>query len=393
MAMRREASSLFLAIRKDPNQWAELVPLIFKYDTNLHGSPDEEDFFCDNFPVDVFLDIVLNVSDQPTESMAIQCLAHASESPRFRAELFANDTVLFFLLKLLQSDDLYVVRSSFQLMKNVVKKSAESRDFLLTNGLLEFLKESTLEYPSIELLLSICSVNPPMSECFVEPILALLASVLDGAPILDIGLALDAILALLKNGTTGVNADDFLELLGHLVLSQQPAIVPLALEIILYATHITEDIYSHLVELLESDENPAVLKILMKVLLQFSDVFQPSFWPRVLRVLRSSQYSVQICCVRVLCKNFGPSWANDLDFFEMVLSFLECHEVVKDCLSVLRMILSLNADSGLQDRRIEKVMDSYKLLEDLAAMEDEQTAELAALCLEQIEIYRNHRSL
>jgi hypothetical protein len=141
---------------------------------------------------------------------------------------------------------------------------------------------------------------------------------------------------------------------------------------LLFVERIDRDLVIFLLELLETEENPTVLKGLGEVFVRYKEFVDAEFHSRVFerfrRVFHWVPYSVQIGCVRSICEYFSTEWIGDMGVFEILLGFVDRPEVSKECMEVLGVMVESGTGA-------EKFQDLAEVLERLVEGEYGELAE------------------
>jgi hypothetical protein len=352
--------------------------------SNLQLSLSEHSFFCDNFPFGIFLAIVTQVSDPELRSRAIQCLGHASESPQFPAQDFANEPVLAFLVSTFESPDSSMWQGALEIICNTIRRYPEVRDFLLHAGLLGHiarLSRDSMCYVLAETLLAICRVQPPPTEHFSEPIVAVIKLFLHGAPVDILDLALSAAVALLRHGAPGVTGDHFVEFLPQVIVSDMPALVPAALEVLGYVSELSPDLCAIVLEVLANEEKPGVLRKLGELLARFHGVFQPLCGARIFELLigkiGSSLYNVEVVLLRTAVMYFDSAFLGDLQVFRIFLRFAASEEMCLDAFGILQAMIGGTSNEEIRTEMMSLLVESFGRFEELCTSENDEIASAA----------------
>jgi hypothetical protein len=185
-----------------------------------------------------------------------------------------------------------------------------------------------------------------------------------------------------------VSGDHFAEFLPQMVASDQPALVPPALEVLAHASGLSADMCEIVVDVLAPEERPAVLLRLAALLGRFRSVFQPACGPRIFALLLGKVapaiYNVQVALVRAAVLYFDPAFAADLRVFAVFLRFAACEEVAPGACEVL--LAMVRAAAGHARAEMEAMLaDSGGAFEDLCGSDNDEVAAAAqqiALLLE-----------
>ena len=378
-----EASFLemFRVAKSEPTKVVALIPEMYSCMMNMAMSPMLFDSFCENFPFDVVLNAAVTNPDDELRSLALQCIGQASDSKTFPVEIFANPDVLGFLLASTASDDSAMTKAVFDTVGNIVKRSEDARNWVLAAGIMARLFDLPLSFNAASLVSSICEVSVPPDQ-FLPPIVEYLRRILDGAEIGIMELGLSAVYSLLDNGAH-VDPTSLLEFLPHMLLSNDPSIVPGALKILLFVPEIPGEIAQILLQILETEDKSNVVSVLAQVISKFSEPFRP--WSQQIFSLLISKvgkgifkYPVEVRCLLAAFQFCDGSVS--LPFFKLLLRYVGAREITCQCIThMLSMISRTPGDQRAE--MLQLLSDSSTVFEDLLTDADEQIVAAAEQCL------------
>lgn len=375
---------MFDAVKKDASAAIGLMEGIYYRMIKMSMSPKVVREFRDNFPFVTFVRLACETTNPDLASLAVQCVAEASESELFPSDEFANEAVLGVFARFTASEDTLMVKAAIRVIGNVVRASATARDWIIVVGIMDRLVGLDASFNNVELVLKMCQVAPPPSPPLVVPVCVYLKRVLDRAEVDVLDLAISAVCALLENGAD-VSADAFMTDLPHLIASGEPAIVPQALKVLLYVSAPNPEICQIMMNVLQEEDKPAVLIALSKVLSRFHEVCRPIcgslVFETLLSKLGSLPYRAEVACVGAALQYFDVAYANDMRVFRIATKFVRADELARICMSVIMVMLPRAPNDALKAEMLDLMASVTDVLDDICASGDETMVTLAEQCL------------
>jgi hypothetical protein len=194
-------------------------------------------------------------------------------------------------------------------------------------------------------------------------------------------LALGSAVALLRHGAPGLTGDHFHEFLPQLILSEHPALVPAALEVLSYVSELSPDMCKIILGVLASEDKPGVLLKLGGLLAQFRHIFQPvlgrTIFTLLLSKIGSSLYSVEVVLLRAAALYFDSAFLGDLGVFRIFLRFAASEELCIDAMAIIRAMINGTANGETRAEMASMLLESARSFEELCQCENDEVAAAA----------------
>jgi hypothetical protein len=183
----------------------------------------------------------------------------------------------------------------------------------------------------------------------------------------------------------------FVEFLPHFLLSSVPSIVPASCALMLFLSEIPRELCTILIEILATEEQPAVLKAIAQVLVRFLPVFQPIYGHRIFELLLSkigaTLYNVEVASLRAAIEYFDAEFTSNMDVFRIFLRFAASEEIGQDAMTVLDEMVTNAGDAAVKRVMMAELADAMHVFEELGGGENEEIAAIAEQFIELIDAY------
>ena len=253
--------------------------------------------------------------------------------------------------------------------------------------------DKEITYSIATLLLNICKTKDIDIET-IKKIEIIILKILDGANYDILELALSCIIALYEN-IPDFSVEFCLDSLPQILLSGIPGLVKNATQIVYYS-NVPEKFFEILLQTLDMADSQIIIHLISlcfeksQVILDeeiFSIIFQAFY-----RKLSFGTYKTQVDCIRVMLKYLPENAFQKIDFFSIVLGFIESPEIGFICIRYIHHVIEMesNIQPDIYQQMMEKMSENINTFQEIYDNEEnEEKSEVIRFCIEKIENYTN----